>query len=58
MAQLDPTKFADWQIAAEAEKNMPMPEDWRQKLGLEKDEVITYGRICKLDFLNHPVAAL
>ncbi|MDY6933670.1 MAG: formate--tetrahydrofolate ligase [Spirochaetota bacterium] len=52
MAQLDPTKFADWQIAAEAEKNMPMPEDWRQKLGLEKDEVITYGRICKLDFLK------
>ena len=52
MAQLDPTKYADWQIAAEAEKNMPLPEEWRDKLGLEKDEVITYGRICKLDFLK------
>ncbi len=46
----DPTKMADWQIAAEAEKGMPTPEEWRDKLGLEKDEVIPYGRICKLDF--------
>ena len=46
----DPTKMADWQIAAEAEKHMPTPEQWRERLGLEKDEVIPYGRICKLDF--------
>ncbi len=46
----DPTKMEDWQIAAEAEKNMPTPEEWRDRLGLEKDEVIPYGRICKLDF--------
>jgi len=46
----DPTKMADWQIAAEAEKNMPTPEEWRDRLGLQKDEVIPYGRICKLDF--------
>ncbi len=46
----DPTKMEDWQIAAEAEKNMPTPEEWRERLGLEKDEVIPYGRICKLDF--------
>ena len=52
MAQLDPTKYADWQIAAEAEKKMPTPEEWQKKLGLEKDEVITYGRICRLDFLK------
>jgi formyltetrahydrofolate synthetase len=52
MAQLDPTKYADWQIAAEAEKKMPTPEEWKEKLGLEKDEVITYGRICRLDFLK------
>ncbi len=46
----DPTKMADWQIAAEAEKAMPAPEEWRERLGLQKDEVIPYGRICKLDF--------
>ncbi len=46
----DPTKMADWQIAAEAEKTMPTPEEWRERLGLQKDEVIPYGRICKLDF--------
>lgn len=48
----DPTKLADWQIAEEAEKNMPTPEDWRVRLGLEKDEIIPMGRICKLDFLK------
>jgi len=46
----DPTKMADWQIAAEAEKTMPTPEEWGKRLGLQKDEVIPYGRICKLDF--------
>ncbi len=46
----DPTKMADWQIAAEAEKTMPTPEEWRERLGLQKDEIIPYGRICKLDF--------
>ena len=48
----DATKLKDWQIAEDAEKNMPAPEDWRARLGLEKDEVIAYGRICKLDFLR------
>ncbi|MDK2887318.1 Formate-tetrahydrofolate ligase [Desulfofundulus australicus DSM 11792] len=48
----DATKMADWQIAEEAEKNMPTPEEWRERLGLEKDEVIPYGRICKLDFMK------
>jgi methylenetetrahydrofolate dehydrogenase (NADP+)/methenyltetrahydrofolate cyclohydrolase/formyltetrahydrofolate synthetase len=49
---LDPTKYKDWQISEEAEKNMPTPDDWREKLGLEKDEVIPYGRLCKLDFMK------
>jgi len=49
---LDPTKYRDWQISEEAEKNMPTPDDWREKLGLEKDEVIPYGRLCKLDFMK------
>ncbi|RLB08539.1 MAG: formate--tetrahydrofolate ligase, partial [Deltaproteobacteria bacterium] len=48
----DPTKMADWQIAEEAEKNMPTPEEWRDRLGLEKDEIIPMGKVCKLDFLK------
>ncbi|MGQ9615747.1 MAG: formate--tetrahydrofolate ligase [Spirochaetota bacterium] len=48
----DPTKMADWQIAEVAEKNMPTPEEWREKLGLKKDEIMGYGRIAKLDFLK------
>lgn len=31
---LDPREYADWQIAAEAEKNMPKPYDWQERLGL------------------------
>lgn len=48
----DPTKLSDWQIAEEAEKNMPSPSEWRDKLGLQKEEIIPYGRICKLDFMK------
>jgi hypothetical protein len=29
----DATKMADWQISEEAEKNMPTPDEWREKLG-------------------------
>ncbi|MBW1860360.1 MAG: formate--tetrahydrofolate ligase, partial [Deltaproteobacteria bacterium] len=49
---LDPTKYKDWEISEEAEKNMPMPDEWREKLGLEKDEVLPMGRLAKLDFLK------
>jgi len=49
---LDPTKYKDWQISEGAEKNMPTPDEWREKLGLEKDEIIPYGRLCKLDFMK------
>lgn len=48
----DATKMKDWQISEAAEVNMPTPDDWREKLGLEKDEVIPMGRLCKLDFLK------
>ena len=48
----DTTKMKDWQIAEAAEANMPTPEEWRERLGLEKDEVLTYGRVAKLDFLK------
>ena len=45
-------KMADWQISEEAEKNMPTPEEWRDRLGLEKDEILPMGRLAKLDFLK------
>jgi len=48
----DATKMADWQIAEVAEEKMPTPGEWQQKLGLQKGEVIPYGRIGKLDFLK------
>jgi formate--tetrahydrofolate ligase len=48
----DVTKYKQWQIAELAEANMPTPEQWTEKLGLKKEEVISFGRICKLDFLK------
>jgi formate--tetrahydrofolate ligase len=48
----DPTKMADWQISEEAEKNMPSPFDWQKKLGLQADEILPMGRLCKLDFMK------
>ncbi|MBT9162672.1 MAG: Formate--tetrahydrofolate ligase [Dehalococcoidia bacterium] len=48
----DATKMMDWQISEAAEINMPTPDDWREKLGLQKDEMIPMGRLCKLDFLK------
>lgn len=48
----DPTRMKDFEIAEAAAKNMPSPADWQERLGLEKDEVIPYGRICKLDSMK------
>jgi formyltetrahydrofolate synthetase len=48
----DATKMADWQISEAAEKKMPAPEQWQQKLGLQKDEMLPMGRLAKLDFLK------
>lgn len=48
----DPTRMRDYEIAEAAGKNMPSPSDWQERLGLEKDEVIPYGRICKLDSMK------
>ncbi len=49
---LDPTVYKDWQIAEDAEKNLPSVEDFRKKMGLEPDEIIPYGRTPKLDFIK------
>ena len=48
----DATKMADWQISEAAELNMPAPEEWMQKLGLEKEEMLPMGKLAKLDFLK------
>ena len=48
----DATKMADWQISEEAEKNMPTPEQWKEKLGLKDDEMLPMGRLSKIDFLK------
>jgi len=48
----DATKMEDWQISEAAEENMPMPDEWRDKLGLEKSEILAMGRLAKLDFLK------
>jgi len=45
-------EMADWQISEAAEANMPTPDEWREKLGLEKQEVLAMGRLAKLDFLK------
>jgi len=48
----DAVKMQDWQISEAAEKKMPTPEQWREKMGLEKEELIPYGRLARLDFMK------
>ncbi|MBS3756794.1 MAG: formate--tetrahydrofolate ligase, partial [Desulfobacterales bacterium] len=48
----DVSKMADWQVSEAAEQNMPMPEEWQDKLGLTREEMIPMGRLSKIDFLN------
>jgi len=48
----DATKMKDWQISEAAEVNMPPVDEWRERLKLEKDEIIPYGRLCRLDFMK------
>jgi len=42
----------DWQISEAAEVSMPIPDEWRERLNLEKDEIIPFGRLCRLDFVK------
>ncbi len=48
----DATKMKDWQISEAAEENMPTPDEWRERLNLQKDEIVPYGRLCRLDFMK------
>ncbi|UCF71831.1 MAG: formate--tetrahydrofolate ligase [Deltaproteobacteria bacterium] len=45
-------EMSDWQISEAAEKNMPTPDEWRERLNLQKDEIIPFGRLCRLDFMK------
>ena len=49
---LDPTMYADCQIAEDAEKTLPPVDFFRQKLGLLEDEIIPYGKTPKIDFIK------
>ena len=48
----DAVKMKDWQISEAAEANMPTPDEWRERLNLQKDEIIPFGRLCRLDFMK------
>ena len=48
----DATKMKDWQIAEAAEEKMPTPDEWRERLNLQKDEIIPFGKLCRLDFMK------
>src|SRR5579862_8586389 len=48
----DATRLPNWQISELAEKHMPTPDEWTERLGLEPEEVIPMGRLAKLDFLR------
>ncbi|MCJ7426258.1 MAG: formate--tetrahydrofolate ligase [Dehalococcoidales bacterium] len=48
----DAVKMKDWQISEAAEEKMPTPDEWREKLNLQKDEIIPFGRLCRLDFMK------
>lgn len=48
----DPTVLKDWQIAEAAEGNIPTTEQYQEIMGLQKDEIIPYGKTPKIDFLK------
>ena len=48
----DPTVLKDWQIAEAAEGNIPSVEKYQEMMGLQKDEIIPYGKTPKVDFLK------
>ena len=48
----DAVNLADWQISEAAERDMPSIDEWRDRLGLDKEEMLPMGRLAKLDFLK------
>jgi len=50
---LDPTKYADWQIAEEAESRMKTCYQLADELGLTKDELLPHGNyVAKIDYMK------
>ena len=48
---LDPTKHADWEIAADAEPRMKTVYQLAEELGIEKEELLPHGHyVAKIDF--------
>ena len=48
---LDPTKYADWEIAEDAEKAMKPIAKIAEKMGLKPDEILLHGHhVAKVDF--------
>ncbi|MEE9158309.1 MAG: formate--tetrahydrofolate ligase, partial [Gammaproteobacteria bacterium] len=48
---LDPTKHADWEIAAAAEQNMKTAQQLADELGIVNDELLPHGHhIAKIDY--------
>ncbi|MEW6215155.1 MAG: formate--tetrahydrofolate ligase, partial [Nitrospirota bacterium] len=48
---LDPTKHADWEIAAAAEKTMKRSQQLAEELGIKNDELLPHGHyIAKVDY--------
>jgi methylenetetrahydrofolate dehydrogenase (NADP+) / methenyltetrahydrofolate cyclohydrolase / formyltetrahydrofolate synthetase len=48
----DATKMADWEISEAAEENMKSIWQLQDEMGLEKDEMICYGRLGRLDYMK------
>lgn len=48
---LDPTKYADWEIAEDSETRMKTVYQLAEELGLEKEELLPHGHyVAKIDF--------
>lgn len=48
---LDPTKYADWEIAEAAEKTMKSVYQLAEEMGLEKEELLPHGHyLAKVDY--------
>jgi formate--tetrahydrofolate ligase len=45
-------RLEGWQLAEALQSGMPSPDRWRDRMGLERDEVIPMWRVCKLNFLK------
>ncbi|MDD5009565.1 MAG: formate--tetrahydrofolate ligase, partial [Syntrophorhabdaceae bacterium] len=46
----DANRMSDWQISEAAEAGMKSIWQLQEELGLEKDEIIPYGRVGRLSF--------